>query len=238
MIDEVPQQFTEAEWRKLVAHTGLRASLRWQWSTSASRYRDTTTGRFVAAATIQNLRDTFIVARMERTDQLAAQLASGQRTIQEWVLAMRDEVRLTYSSEYVFGRGGINAMTPSDWGRLGQAIRNQYGYLQTFAADIAAGQLSEGQIRARAHHYVGSAVQAFERGKGIARGWPDLPAYPGDGQTTCFGNCRCFWNLVRTEDGRGWDCTWVTSEDERECEDCVANGKRWAPLFVGVEVSA
>lgn len=234
-VDYEDEPLTADEWERMATTLGLRASLKWQWSIKANRYRDTKTGRFVSQATIQTLRDSFIVGRMERMDQLAQQVAGGQRSIQEWVTAMRDEVRQTYASEYIFGRGGVNAMTQADWGRLGRMIRDQYAYLQDFAATVANGDYSEGQIRTRAHHYVGSAVQAFERAVGIARGWPDLPAYPGDGQTTCFGNCRCTWTLVRTDDGRGWNATWVTSDDERECEDCISNGKRWAPLFVGVE---
>ena len=119
-------------------------------------------------------------------------------------------------------------------------LRDQYHHLDGFAADIAAGRLSEAQIRARARMYVDAGHLAFERGRAEAFGMPTLPAYPGDGQTACLTRCWCSWDHVPViEQGVliGWDSTWKLENRVDHCEDCPKNAKLWAPLFVPAGMS-
>ncbi|HUV53545.1 MAG TPA: DUF559 domain-containing protein [Dehalococcoidia bacterium] len=69
-------------------------------------------------------------------------------------------------------------------------IAEQYKHLDGFAAEIAAGELSEKMIASRSEMYILSAREAFNRAGAHARGIvsDDLPAFPGDG-TSCF-----FWS--------------------------------------------
>jgi hypothetical protein len=64
---------------------------------------------------------------------------------------------------------------------------------------------------------------------------PDLPAYPGDGQTSCLSRCRCSWKILAHEDR--WECWWKLNPAAEHCEECVANARRYDPLiqpWVGV----
>jgi hypothetical protein len=67
----------------------------------------------------------------------------------------------------------------------------------------------------------------YELGKAESQGAPSLPAYPGDGQTACLGNCRCNWDIEETEDA--WEATWELNDAEH-CADCIANAEQWNPL--------
>lgn len=144
------------------------------------------------------------------------------------VVSMREALRDTYVAEYLAGRGGRNAMTQADWGRLGHMLREQYTYLNDFAADVAAGKLSEAQIAARAASYFNSATQAFERGRAAARGL-SLPAMPGDGSTECRSNCKCRWEIEETS--TEWRATWTQSAAEH-CPTCNERAGMWNPLVI------
>jgi hypothetical protein len=131
-------------------------------------------------------RDQLIDANKENTNSLAAQLASGDITLGVWVLAMRQAIKDIFINQYMLAHGGRNSMTQADFGRLGQMIRTQYAFLENFANDIASGRYTEQAIAARARMYMEASGQAFERGKVLQTGMPDLPAYPSDGSTQCL----------------------------------------------------
>ena len=119
-------------------------------------------------------------------------------------------------------------MTQADYGRLGNMLRNQYGFLDRFAQEIAAGNISQAQIAARAKMYFASATQAFERAQAAGRGI-QLSQYPGSGQTQCMSNCKC--SLRFEEKETTWEVTWRLGVAEH-CDDCVALASSWNPLVV------
>lgn len=201
----------------------------WQWSESAKRYRDTDTGRFLAASAVGQIRDQLIAARTAAIDRLAEDLIAERVDVAAWTKAMRDEIKTLTLAEYEFGRGGKNAMTPADRGTVGAMCRAQYEYLQKFATEVADGVLSEAKIRARARLYAGSATAAHGRGQSAAYGLR-LAQHPGDGNTACLTNCRCSLRIEEDEDE--WRVYWVVQHDRESCDDCVAMGDRWSPLTI------
>jgi len=90
-------------------------------------------------------------------------VASGQMPVEVWHQRMRDEIRRNYIQQYLAGRGGLEKMTAVDWGSVGGMIAEQYRWLDNFAAQIAAGELSAAQIRVRAQMYINSSREAYER---------------------------------------------------------------------------
>ena len=210
----------------------------WVWDSRSRRYRITRAGAsalgqragtYVGQARMVALRDAYIAQAKVRTNALAAQIANGDITLQQWQIGMREVIKDTYINEYMLGAGGRNAMTQADWGRVGQMVRQQYEYVDNFARDIAAGRYSEAGIAARARMYPESASQAYERGNTESRGMPQLPAYPGDGSTQCLSNCKCRWTIKETDEA--WECTWTLSPAEH-CLDCLDRAQRWAPLTI------
>lgn len=231
----------------------------WWWDEKSHRYHDSETGRYISAADVRGyVQDSLDAARMAPaatleggvvstgTDMLANLVGNGLLNPADWEAAMRAEIKREYIRQYLLGIGGEGSMTAQDWGSIGGMIADQYRYLDDFADLVAAGELSEGQIRARAAMYVNSAREAFERAQARAWGIPEgaLPAYtdgrtayPGDGQTICLTNCNCSWVLtdVYDDDGAliGWDCYWTLGPVKTDhCDDCETNASKWNPFEV------
>jgi len=203
---------------------------RWEPSAGASgRYRDTGTGRFVAGKTVRRELD-----RLLETDDPAKALAQSLRnreiSLADWELAFRRHIKNVHLSAIALERGGWANLRPADFGRAGQIIREQYGYLKRFAGQIASGeQKLDGTLVRRAQLYSQAGRETFYRSKhanlnsGIemvrsirhARDscaecvsldgkWFKVgdPAYKLPGQRICSKNCRCSEELGRmTADG-------------------------------------
>ncbi len=192
-----------------------------------SGYRNAETGRVISQKEAAAFRDAFIDKQKARIDAITDKLVDGKINVQQWTLETRREIKDTYSALYAVSKGGMENVTQADWGKESVILREQYGYLNKFAEDIAAGKLSPGQINARSKLYIESASQMYEKGKAASKGMPDLPAYPGDGKTVCRANCRCSWDIKETD--TEWLATWTLGEAEH-CPDCVKNANHWNPL--------
>lgn len=138
------------------------------FDTGSARYRNTATGRYVSNAQITGLRDAFADRVMNRTDGIVSRLVSGDSTIADFESAMRQHVRDVHLAEYALGRGGRAVMTQADYGRTGGHLAKEYSFLRTLRDDIAAGNLTDDQIKARARLYTEDAIGAFERGRKAA----------------------------------------------------------------------
>lgn len=163
-------------------------STKWAFDQRVKRYRNLESGKYIARATINRMRDDFADKARAKIGGLAASLADKSLSVQAWEVAMREAVKTAIGAQYVYGRGGLNNMEQADWGRAGSMTKEAYGYLRGFAEQIAAGELSEKQINARSALYLNSTVNAYERGRAASFGIA-LPVYPADGGTACMANC-------------------------------------------------
>jgi hypothetical protein len=120
----------------------------WAWVESAHRYRNKETGRFLSASAERELRDDFVARTAGEVSTLAGRVASEEIGPDAWERGVRSHVRLVNTAQYLFGRGGRNAMTEDDTAALAEIVRDQWTYLGRFADDVAGGTMSEAQIRA------------------------------------------------------------------------------------------
>lgn len=122
-------------------------------------------------------------------------------------------------------------MTQRDWGVIGSQLKSQYQYLNNFGNEISQNGFSPGYVKYRSGLYVNSARQAYERGKTEAFGGSSLvlPAYPGDGASTCLSNCKCHWRIVEKKDR--WQAFWRRTALE-SCDTCINRAIVWAPLEI------
>lgn len=162
----------------------------------------------------------------EQSDALAEQVFTGALDIGSWEAEMRTLIKEMYTSASAIGKGGWDNMTFSDWGRLGNPLKNQYKYLQGFASDIAerAEDVTLPYIRSRARMYGNSAGYVAQ----LMQAQPDLiqnlPWLPKDGSTECLVNCKCFWELAvikKSKTTKTVRATWRLRPAEH-CSDCVA----------------
>ena len=169
----------------------------------------------------------------DMVDGLSERLYTGQISLGSWEETMKSELKALHTSTASLGKGWDN-MTASDWGRVGQSVRQQYRYLHGFAEDIAENSdtLSLRAIQARARMYGNAAkhtaavIQAGEFAGGTRRKpgrFKGLPWMPGDGSTQCLTNCKCHWELEtidKTKKTKLVEATWKLTPAEH-CEDCI-----------------
>lgn len=186
---------------------------------ATGRYRDNVTGRFVSQLRVRADMDSYIDNSKRGIDALANQLRNREISLAEWQTSMRQEIKAMHLNGSMAAHGGRAQMTQADWGRAGQQIRQQYQYLDSFAADIASGKVKlDGRINVRAGMYAESARGTNEQENrrmaataGLtqerrilhaaescvdcldyaSRGWQPIGTLPRIGDSRCRSNCRC-----------------------------------------------
>ena len=207
---------------------------RWEPSAGVSgRYRDATTGRYASGATVRRELDRYLDAA-DPAKALAEALRGRAVSLADWELGMRRHVKNVTINAISLERGGYANVRPSDWGRVGQIVREQYGYLKGFAADIASGkQKLDGTLARRASLYSQSARNSYYRSKAAnATGkvthqmsvrsardscWQcreldrkvfriDDTSFPLPGRRVCNHNCQCHLAyLTLGDDGESYE---------------------------------
>jgi hypothetical protein len=183
----------------------------------SERWRNSSTGRFVSNDAVVGEMRRHQTATYGTLDSLTKQLYAGQINVGQWQVAVASELKDAHLAQAMFGAGGRRNMGFAEFGRVGQTLREQYGFLDRFAQEIAAGKISEAQALARIEMYGDASQQSYwaeyaERSSGllyyrlnpaehcsdcIAReaGNPytkeTLRGYPGDGSTKCKTRDKC-----------------------------------------------
>lgn len=165
---------------------------RWsQFAGAAGRYRDARTGRFVSASVVRGALDGFLQNSEKAPSDVSALLRNGEISLDDWAVEMRRVIKNTHLSSIAEARGGWQNMTQADYGRAGQIIRAQYGYLEKLKMEIATGQQPlNGHIDRRAQLYVKAGRESFYKAKqaeASKRGVTHVRSlrFPGDSCTEC-----------------------------------------------------
>lgn len=185
------------------------------------RYRDVATGRFVKGSAVRSAMDAYLDKSDDAAGAASQALRDGKISLADWQTAMMRQIKIAHMNAAATAVGGYANMTPSDYGRAGAAIKEQYQYLRKFAEDIAAGkQKLDGRMVYRAKMYIQAARETMYkikrgaaklfnqidmvRSKRNARDsciecieldgvWfrLDDPNYKPPGNRICAKNCRC-----------------------------------------------
>lgn len=188
------------------------------WDESTGQFRNER-GLFVSPDSVRRVIDDLADGASERMAALSRQMLSGDVRLAEWQATMMREVKLSQLAASTIANGGAARMGFAQYGAAGREIRNQYGYLARFAAQIADGsQPLDGTVASRAAQYGQAARVTFEReyGRGqrargyqsernilapadhcslcpalSARGWVPIGSLPPIGTRPCRSNDRC-----------------------------------------------
>lgn len=191
---------------------------RFGWNTASARFYDRATGRYVSRDTMRLALDDVIADAEREVREASGALRAGSIDLAEWQQTMRDVVKETMLDAEAIARGGWDQLTQADFGRVGQAVRVQYAYLDRFTSEIRAGLTLDGRFLSRAAMYAKAARPFFHdeqrqllEDTGYTREWNVLHAaeHCGTcvdmtalgrveigtlipiGQRTCLGNDRC-----------------------------------------------
>ena len=201
---------------------------RWEPNAGVSgRYRDTSTGRFVASSTVRRELDRYLDTA-DPAKALAEALRGRQVSLADAEIAFRRMIKNTHLNAVALERGGWSNLTPRDFGLAGQRIRYNYGKARDMFKQIASGQQRlDGTLTQRMGLYNTAARNTFYRSK-QANVRPDVthvrsirhardscrqcidldrkvfaigdPAYSLPGQRICLSRCRCSEEYLRLGD--------------------------------------
>lgn len=185
----------------------------------SGRYRDMRSGRFVPQQAVSDALQSTIDSQAKTVATLTTQFKTGGITLAQWRTGMAEAIKTTHLASSALANGGWAQMTQADYGRAGQIIRQQYAYLDNFAADIASGkQKLDGTLERRAKMYTDAGRQTYEsaqraearlRGydeernvrhasdscsgclEATAAGWQPIGVISLPGTRDCRSNCKC-----------------------------------------------
>ena len=140
----------------------------WYWDELAKRYRNK--GTFLSRADALELALESILQSQNSIATIANLWSGGIIDSTVWNLSFKQVIKDEYIRQYLAGIGGRGRMTQADWGRIGNMLKNQYGFVDNFTDQLAT--MSDAQIEFRMRLYINSAHQANERAHAIlARQW-------------------------------------------------------------------
>lgn len=174
---------------------------KWKFLDKLGQWWNDTIGKVVPRLQVRRWADQSIDAAP--VEQWASDLANDRLTVSRWEANMRAEIKAEYVRQAASARGGISNLTKQEWSSMGAQLKEQYGYLNKFAKEIASGNLTEGEIARRSKMYINSAREAFERAQ----------------------------RRVIEEGGRLKEVHWVRNRGKESCEDCIDyENMGWRPM--------
>ena len=189
------------------------------WNSDAQRYIDLRTGQFVSRAQVRTALDQAIVSAKDGMRDIAQDLVDGNISLADWQTRMAQQIKLIHLASGAAAVGGWAQLTPSDYGRIGAALRQQYAYLQRFALQIENGLVPlDGRLIVRSLLYgeagrgtfedfaraaaqragmtherrvLGAAEHCKDCVKYAGWGWKPIGTLPRIGNSQCVTNCHC-----------------------------------------------
>ncbi len=125
-----------------------------RWNERAAQYADQKTGRFVSRKLIRDQLDKVVDASSQVMRALSQQLRDGDISLADWQIGMMQQIKTGHLAAAAMQKGGWQQLSQSDFGRVGQIVRREYGFLRSFAEDIASGkQKLDGSLTRRSALY-------------------------------------------------------------------------------------
>ncbi len=133
-------------------------STRIEYDLRAGRYRDIRSGQFVSQQTVRRELDTVLDKAARQAREATQQLQQRRITVAQWERQMAESIRRTHTASAALAKGGWANLSQSDYGKIGATCKEQYRYLDRFAAQIESGAIPlDGRILTRAESYVNHA---------------------------------------------------------------------------------
>jgi hypothetical protein len=192
------------------------------WNPATQRYRFTSgasSGQFASRSQVEALTEKYISQSKDKISDLADLLISKAINVATFEKAVANQLKTAHINSYALGKGGVGQLTQRDYGIMGAELKKEYQYLRNFAQEIAQGNLSPDQIRARLAMYADGLHGSRELGKleghraaGYiwerrslhsgescadciryqGQGWMPLGVLPNPGdRCRCRSRCRC-----------------------------------------------
>ena len=205
----------------------------------AGRYIDLSTGRFISSTVVRDELELAMQSSKDSMKIISQQLIDSNMSLAEWQTAMMEHIKNANLNAAMSANGGWAQMSQSDWGFVGQRIKEQYKYLNNYANQIYTGEQGlNGQILVRSNMYGDAARGTFEAMRlryqllengmteerrvlgaadhcngcleQAALGWQPIGTLDEIGDEECLTNCHCTKQYRRQEA----DGSYTESEEE------------------------
>lgn len=204
-----------------------RMDAAWSYDRKAGRYRDER-GRFLSKDAVGKLVDGRIDKLEVQLKRFTRMLMDNSITLEQWQGSVREAIKSAHIQAATIGHGGRASMGSAEYGRIGQRLRAEYGYLQGFVRDLLDGRVSGPMALARIGLYAqsvrgsyweGTEAREKERGFSLmrrildsqaqhcqdcidyaARGIVSIGSLPMPGQRcACRSRCKCSVTYYRQQ---------------------------------------
>lgn len=135
---------------------------RYTYNARAMRYRDSRTGRYVAATKVKRAVDTVVRSASNDMRALARQLANREITLAKWQGDFAAALKSLHVASAIAGAGGLANMSARDYGTVGARLRFEYERLEQFAQALARREFTWGELRARVEMYCAAGHVSHE----------------------------------------------------------------------------
>lgn len=185
--------------------------MQYQFDPNSHRYRDIKTGRYVRQVDVMRVVDEEVNRLEVRLKGHARLLAQGKIDVAEFQTRMAQSLKESHLRNASLGAGGVKALTPVHYGKVGAQLKKQYGFLNGFGQDLADGKLPPEQAIRRAGSYAKSAKTSFFEAEFTSRGKVGFYAKRLlDAQSrhcqSCISYQRLNWTLIQLITPPGVDC--------------------------------
>jgi hypothetical protein len=109
-----------------------------RWNAKAGRYVRPN-GTFVSWADVTAAIDAALEKELRTVVALASDLRNGLISLETWRADMRAMIKSVHLISGAAAKGGWAQLTQADYGRIGQIVRGEYGFLEQFAQKISSG---------------------------------------------------------------------------------------------------
>lgn len=171
------------------------------WDPTVQQYRGPN-GRFVSRAEIRAALDKALDQERIWTRVLAQDFRLGRITLMQWRQEMRDVIKNVHLFSAALARGGWAQLTQADYGRVGNVVRGEYGYLERFAVGLSNGSIpTDGTFVDRATMYAEAGRDTYHQVQRVAMseaGWK-FESNKLNPAEHCTGSGSC---VEQTERGR------------------------------------
>jgi hypothetical protein len=198
------------------------------FDSASQRFRYTSgsrNGEYVSQAKIKDIVDReYIRSQKTALGAIGDRLISGELELADWETEVAQALKTLHINSYTLGNGGIERLTPRDYGTVGAKIKREYAYLRNFTNDIATGEMSIAQFQNRLRMYVDSAFSTYQQARVIshradgfewyqnirnasescnecigvsAQGMQKIGTLPAIGARECKSGDRCYWRFAK-----------------------------------------
>jgi hypothetical protein len=214
-----------SQFSSIVLSTRMDAA--WSYDRNSGRYRDEK-GRFLSQASVEKLVDARIDKLEASLKRFTRMLSNGNITLDQWEASVREAIKGAHIQAAIVGYGGKDQMGSGEYGRIGQRLRSEYAYLQSFALDLLEQRVSAPMAAARIGLYAqsvrgsywqGTELRKQQQGYGLmrrildpqaqhcqdcidhaARGLAPIGSLPMPGQRcACRARCKCRVEYLRQQ---------------------------------------